>query len=312
MDRLSSARVFVEIVERGSLTQAAEQLDMSLAMVSRQLAAAEAWMGARLLHRTTRRLSLTEAGEAALPVCRQLLELAEELQQRSERGRREPEGRLRVSTAASFAEPQLADALVAFQRQYPRLKLELLVADRAVDLVEERIDLAVRISRQLDANLVARPLAVCRSVLCASPAYVGEWGKPADAEALRDRHCITHAFGSGASYVFHDAAGARIEVPVSGPLFTNETAVLRRLVLAGAGIAMLPTYLVADDLRRGDLLPLLPKLEPESFHIHAVYLTRKHQPLALRLLVDFLAERFAGAPWDQGLRRSAKRPAGDR
>lgn len=304
MDRLSNARVFLEVVERGSLTQAAEALSISLAMVSRQLAAAEAWMGARLLHRTTRRLSLTEAGEAALPICRQLLELAGELQERTARGRREPEGRLRVSTAASFAEPQLANALVEFQRLHPRLSIELLVADRAVDLVEDRIDLAVRISRQLDPQLVARPLAVCRSVLCAAPAYlaeVAELGLPASPEALRAHRCITHAFGSGASYVFHDKAGARSEVAVSGPLFTNETAVLRRLVLAGAGIGMLPSYLVADDLRSGALVPLLPRWQPESFQIHAVYLTRKHQPLALRLLVDFLAERFAGAPWDSGL-----------
>lgn len=307
MDRLSNARVFLEVVERGSLTQAAEALGISLAMVSRQLAAAEAWMGARLLHRTTRRLSLTEAGEAALPICRQLLDLAGELQERTARGRREPEGRLRVSTAASFAEPQLAPALVEFQRLHPRLSIELLVADRAVDLVEDRIDLAVRISRQLDPQLVARPLAVCRSVLCAAPAYVAEAGLPASPEALRAHRCITHAFGSGASYVFHDKAGVRSEVAVSGPLFTNETAVLRRLVLAGAGIGMLPSYLVADDLRRGDLLALLPKLEPESFHIHAVYLSRRYPPLALRLLVDFLAERFAGAPWDQGLSPSRRR-----
>lgn len=314
MDRLSSARVFVEIVERGSLTQAAEQLDMSLAMVSRQLAAAEAWMGARLLHRTTRRLSLTEAGEAALPVCRQLLELAEELQQRSERGRREPEGRLRVSTAASFAEPQLADALVAFQRQYPRLRLELLVADCAVDLVEERIDLAVRISKQLDPALVARPLADCRSVLCAAPAYVAERGRPRSLEALAQHRCVLHAHGSGDHYVFHDKAGERHEVAVQGSLLTNETAVLRRAVLAGAGIALLPTYLVAEDLRRGALVPLLTAYEPERFGIHAVYLTRRHQPQALRLLVDFLAERFAGAPWDAGLARSGqqKKPAAPR
>lgn len=310
MDRLASARVFLEVVERGSLTQAAEGLGLSLAMVSRQLAAAEAWMGARLLHRTTRRLSLTEAGEAALPACRQLLELAEDIAQRGARGSREPEGRLRISTAASFAEPQLADALIAFQRQYPKLRLELLVADRAVDLVEDRIDLAVRISKQLDPALVARPLADCRSVLCASPAYVAEQGRPRSLEELTEHRCVLHAHGSGDHYVFHDAEGGRHEVVVQGSLLTNETAVLRRAVLAGAGIALLPTYLVAEDLRRGDLVPLLPRHEPERFGIYAVYLTRKHQPLALRLLVDFLAERFAGAPWDQGLfRKSAGRAA---
>jgi DNA-binding transcriptional LysR family regulator len=199
----------------------------------------------------------------------------------------------------------------AFINKLRHRKLVLAATERMDRLSSARVFVEI-VERgsltQAAEQLVARPLAVCRSVLCASPAYVAACGKPADAEALRERHCITHAFGSGASYVFHDRAGERIEVPVSGPLFTNETAVLRRLVLAGAGIAMLPTYLVADDLRRGELVSLLPKLEPESFHIHAVYLTRKHQPLALRLLVDFLAERFAGAPWDAGSGRRLSKP----
>jgi DNA-binding transcriptional LysR family regulator len=306
MDRLTSARVFIEVAERGSLTQAAERLDMSPAMVSRYLAAAEEWLGARLLHRTTRRVSLTSAGQAALPSCRQLLELAEDTRQRTGDRGREPEGTLRLTTAASFAEAQLTTAIVAFQRLHPRVQVELLVVDRTVDLVEERIDLAIRITNSLEPHLVSRPLARCRSVLCAAPAYVAEHGAPATLDALKTHRCITHAFGSGATYRF-TRDGRSIEVPVGGTLFTNETAILRRAVLDGAGIGMLPTYLVADDLRQGQLVSLLPDHEPEPLGIAAVYLSRRHQPLALRLLLGFLAARFgdAVAPWDRSLDEAA-------
>ena len=162
MDHLTAARVFVEVADCGGLTPAAERLGMSPAMVSRYLASAEEWLGARLLHRTTRRVSLTDAGQSVLPFCRQLLDLAEDVRHRAGNRSREPEGRLRVTTSASFAEAQLTAAIVEFQRLHARVEVELLVADRTVDLVEERIDLAVRITNSLDASLVARPLGRTR------------------------------------------------------------------------------------------------------------------------------------------------------
>jgi DNA-binding transcriptional LysR family regulator len=302
MDRLTAARVFIEVAERGSLTQAAERLEMSQAMVSRYLAAMEEWVDARLLHRTTRRIGLTDAGQAALSSCRQLLELAEDVRHLAGNRNREPQGKLRVATSSSFAEAQLTAAVVDFQRLHTRVQVELLVADRAVDLVEDRIDLAVRLTNALDPTVVARPLAQCRSVLCATPEYLARHGHPASIDELKFHHFITHAFGAGTQYRFQ-YDGQTIEVPANGTLFTNETAVLRRAVLAGAGLGMLPTYYVADDLRRGMLVRLLPNHEPETLGIHAVYLSRRHRPLALQLLLDFLAQRFGGdvAPWDKGL-----------
>lgn len=302
MDRLTALRVFVEVADRGSLTQAAERLEMSTAMVSRHLAAAESWLGTRLLHRTTRRVSLTEAGLAALPSCRQLLDLAEDLSQVGGNREREPAGRLRVTTSTSFAEAQLAEVIADFQRRHPRVEVHLMGIDRAVDLVEERIDLAVRITNSLDPAVVARPLAQCRSVLCAAPEYVARHGRPVTAEDLRSHLCIARDSGNDTRYRFR-RAGETIEVPVGGPLCTNETGILRRAVLAGAGIGMLPTYYVGEDLRRGLLVRLLPDHEPEALGIHAIYLSRQHQPLALKMLVEFVAQRFGGAlpPWDSGL-----------
>jgi len=300
MDRLTATRVFVTVVEHGSLTQASERLNMSTAMVSRYLAAMEAWLGARLLHRTTRRISLTEAGAAALVSCRQLLDLAEDVKHQAGEVSRVPAGRLRITSSASFAEAQLAPALADFQRMHPQVTFALIVADRSVDLAAERIDLAVRITNSLEPTMIARPLASCRSVLCAAPGYLRAQGEPGTIEGLRSHHCITHAIVGAAQFRFR-RKGELVEVPVSERLSTNDTAVLRRAVLEGGGIGILPTYFVGEDLRQGRLVRVLPELEPEALGIHAIFLSRQHLPLALRLLVEFLAERFGGAapPWDR-------------
>lgn len=302
MDRLTAVRVFVEVADRGSLTQTAERLDMSTAMVSRYLASAEDWFGARLLHRSTRSVSPTDAGLAVLPTCRQMLEIAEEARHLAAERSREPAGVLRVSTSGSFADAQLTAALVAFQQLHPKVEIVLLAADRAADLVGERVDLAVRLTNTLDPGMIARPLASCRSMLCAAPSYLQRHGIPSSLEDLQQHRCIAHAFGIGKHYRFMRER-QMIEVPVNWSFHTDETAVLRRAVLCGAGIGMLPTYYITEDLQQGRLIRLLAHEEPEVLGIHAIYLSRQHQPLALRLLVDFLAARFAGspAPWDQGI-----------
>lgn len=312
MDHLSAIRSFVEIADQGSLTRAADSLDLSRAMVSRHLEGLERWLGARLLHRTTRRVSLSQAGLEALPRLRQMLELAADLQAVSGARRAEPTGKLRITTSLSFAMPCLTQAIVDFQGRHPRIEVELLTVDRAVDLVGERIDLAVRITNRLDDGVVARRLASCRSVLCASPAYLKRRGHPQRPEDLKSHDCITHAFGTRAEYRLAHA-GRVTTLSVAGRLSGNETAVLRQAALAGAGIAMLPTYFVGDELMRGTLVRVLPDHEPEPLGIHAVYLSRQHQPLPLKLLIDFLAERFGGevAPWDrQATVRPKRRGAG--
>ncbi|HAL67954.1 MAG TPA: LysR family transcriptional regulator, partial [Pseudomonas sp.] len=172
MDRLTAMRVFVTVVDLGSQSAAAEHLLLSRPVVSRYLAQLEAWVGARLMQRTTRRLSLTAAGQDILPRCRQLLELASELQGAVQQQDQTPRGTLRISVSTSFGQAQLADAVAAYVRQYPSVKVDLQMLDRTVNLVDERIDLAIRNSNDLDPSLVARRLSVCRSVICAAPAYL--------------------------------------------------------------------------------------------------------------------------------------------
>ena len=315
MDHLSAIRTFIEIADQGSLTRAADTLELSRAMVSRHLEGLERWLDARLLHRTTRRVSLSEAGLEALPRLRQMLELAADLQAVSGARRAEPTGKLRITTSLSFAISCLTQAIVDFQGRHPRIEVELLTVDRAVDLVGERIDLAVRITNRLDDGVVARRLASCRSILCASPTYLKRRGQPQRPEDLKSHDCITHAFGTRAEYRLGQA-GRLTTLGVKGPLSGNETTVLRQAALAGAGVAMLPTYFVGDELTRGTLVRVLPDHEPEPLGIYALYLSRQHQPLPLKLLIEFLAERFGGevAPWDRqptvpATRRSASRSA---
>jgi DNA-binding transcriptional LysR family regulator len=300
MDRIRAMQVFTEVADRGSLTEAGEALDMSRAMVSRYLESLETWLGARLLHRTTRRVSLTDAGAEALPRCRQVLELTNDVQAAAGARSTVPTGKLRITASTSFAQAHLAAAVSDFLKQHPQTQIELIALERAVNLVEERMDLAIRIGNQLDDTLVARRLASCRSVVCAAPAYLAAHGTPTTPEQLRTHRCLTHAHVGPTEWRLQRDSKT-VKVPVSGPLQSNEVAATRQAALDGLGVALMPTYFISADVAEGRLVRLLPGYEPEILGIHAVYLSRQHQPLVLRVMLDFLAKRFSGdvAPWDR-------------
>lgn len=300
MDRLTAMQVFVEAAERASLTEAATALDMSRAMTSRYLEWLEKWLGVRLLHRTTRRISLTDAGAEALQRCKQVLDLTHDVQAVAGARRAEPKGKLRITASTSFAQAHLTTAIVDFLALYPQTEIELIALERTVNLVDERIDLAVRIGNRLDDTLVTRPLGVCRSVICASPAYLAKHGVPTKPGQLPQHRCITHTSVGRTEYLLRRGKES-VRVPVRSVLQSNETAVTRQATLDGAGIALLPTYFVSSELAGGKLVRLLPDYEPEPLGIHAVYLSRVHQSLLLRLMLDFLVERYSGtvAPWDR-------------
>lgn len=292
MDRMMAMNVFVEVVERGSLTAAADALDMSRAMVTRYLAEVERWLGARLLHRTTRRISLTGPGEAALLRFRQMLAIGDELHGELATDNPEPHGLIRVTASVSFGQIHLAAAVADFVKRYPLTRVELLLVDRVVNLVEERVDIAVRISRAIDPALIARRLAPCRSVLCAAPSYLAERGAPTTADALAAHNCLTHHYvGKSVWHLQRD--GRAIAVAVGGNISANEASLLLEAVRAGAGIAMLPTYQIAPLLRSGELIEVLPDYQVEGLDIHAVYASRRQLPTIMRSFLDFLVERFA-------------------
>jgi len=292
MDRMTAMNVFVEVAERGSLTATADALEMSRAMVTRYLAEVERGLGARLLHRTTRRISLTGAGEAALLRFRQMLAIGDELRGELATDNPEPHGLLRVTASVSFGQSHLAAAVAEFVKRHPLTRVELLLVDRVVNLVEERVDIAVRISRAIDPSLIARPLAQCRSVLCAAPAYLAERGTPTTADALATHNCLTHHYvGKSVWHLQRD--GRKIAVAVGGNISANEASLLLEAVRAGAGIAMLPMYQIAPLLHAGELVAVLPDHEVELLGLYAVYASRRQLPTIMRSFLDFLVERFA-------------------
>ncbi len=294
-------RVFVTVVDLGSQSAAADHLDLSRPVVSRYLAELEDWVGARLLHRTTRKLSLTAAGGETLPRCRQLLELCGDMQAAVSEPDDAPRGLLRLSVSTSFGQAQLGAAIAEYVKLYPLVTVDLQMLDRTVNLVDERIDLAIRTSNDLDPNLIARRLTVCRSVVCATPAYLREHPAPQKVEDLARHNCLTHSY-FGKSLWHFEENGEHVSVPVHGNITANEASTLMRVTLAGAGVAMLPSYQAGELIRSGKLVRLLPHAEPRQMNIYAVYASRKHMPSALRSLLDFLVLRFPEEPvWDVGL-----------
>ncbi|MDU9038212.1 LysR family transcriptional regulator [Pseudomonas corrugata] len=301
MDRLQAMRVFVAVVDLGSQSAAAEYLDLSRPVVSRYLAELEDWVGARLMHRTTRKLSLTAAGIETLPRCRQMLELSSDMQAAVSAPDDAPRGILRISASTSFGQAQLAAAIAEYVSRYPGVSVDLQMLDRTVNLVDERIDLAIRMSNDLDPGLIARRLTVCRSVICASPGYLREYPAPQRVEDLSLHNCLTHSY-VGKSLWHFEQDGEQVSVPVQGNISGNDASTLLRATMAGAGVAMLPSYQAGAHIKSGELTRLLAHAEPRQMNMYAVYASRRHMPSALRSLVDFLVERFPETPeWDVGL-----------
>ncbi|TBU90320.1 LysR family transcriptional regulator [Phytopseudomonas dryadis] len=295
MDRLTATRVFVEVVDRGSQTAAAESLELSRAMVSRYLAALEGWVGARLLHRTTRRLSLTQVGSELLPHCREMLLTAEVMRATGLKANDGPSGNLRITSSQSFAQTWLSPVLVDYLARYPNTSVDLLVSSQALNLVEERIDLALRITNQLEPNLVARQLGTCHSLVCAAPAYLARAGTPRHPNELAAHNCLTYSYFGRSVWQFQGQED-RLDVAVAGNLSSNDTAVLLEAAMAGGGVCLQPLYAASPLIDSGRLVRLLPDWRPQSLGIHALYASRRQMLPVLRTLLDFLAERLAAEP----------------
>ena len=299
MDRISAMRVFGEVVAAGSFTAAAGTLGMSRAMVTRHIAELEHWLGEPLLQRTTRRLSLTEAGEACVARSHLLLELVHDVEQVVGQRDTEPYGQIRVACCCAFGHSHLAAALADYLARHPRARVDLWLEDGPVHLVEDRVDVAVRIANTLDASLQTRKLSVCRSVLCAAPVYLRRKGVPQVLEDLAQHNCLTASRLDTSQWTFY-RNGVEASVQVGGNLSANDTTALVQAVRAGAGLSLQPTYAVAPLLQSGELEIVLPEWQPARLGIYAVYLPRRHQPASIRSLLDFLAERFGDEPvWDR-------------
>jgi DNA-binding transcriptional LysR family regulator len=293
MDRITAARVFVSIAERGSMIAAATALDMSRAMVTRYLAGMEEWAGARLLHRSTRRLSLTDAGDLTLARCRRMLEVADDMAVALGDAADTPHGLLRITCSQALAQAELLGAVSAYLQRYPRTSVDLQMNNRAVNLIEERIDLALRVTNTLEPNLIARQLGVCESVVCAAPAYLQQRGTPLRPQDLAGHNCLTYTYFGKSLWQFTDQAGEALSVPVSGNLSANEDYILLKAAEQGGGIALQPRYSAGPLIAEGKLIALLPGYTPLSMGIYGIYTSRQHLSPALRAMLDLLLTRFA-------------------
>ena len=301
MENLADIAVFVRVVERGSFTTAADDLGLSRAVVSKYVSRLEERMGARLLNRTTRRLSLTEAGATLFEASRGALERIEEAQNVVARFQAEPRGRLRLSAPMSFGILHLGPAIVEFARRHPQVTLDLSLDDRFVNLVAEGFDVAVRIGALTDSTLVARKIGFTRAVACASPAYIAERGEPRTPEELGSHDCLIYSYLANAN-VWRFTSRERREIPVAvaGTLRVNNGIVLAEAALAGRGVLVTPSFYVAPMLRDGRLRRLLPEYRLPELGIYAVYPQKEHVPPKVRVFIDFLAQAFGRKPeWER-------------
>ncbi|VEJ21423.1 LysR family transcriptional regulator [Neisseria animaloris] len=296
MDKLTAVKVFLAVAESGSFTAAAEKLEMSKAMVSRHIALMEQWLNARLLQRTTRHVGLTAAGEQALRYCRQINELAEDAVWEIAPADGELRGVLRLTASTSFGICHLAQAVAGFGRQHPKLSIHLHVGDETVNLVESGIDLAVRISSSPDSSLIARPLSPCRSLLVASPDYLAAYGIPQHPDDLHQHRCLAHTNLNRSEWHFSNG-GERHSLTLNNTVAGNDASVLLQTALNGAGIAMLPRYMLGKHLEQGTLQAVLPQWTLPEMTIYALYPSRRQLSRPVRLFLDFLVDYCADRDW---------------
>jgi DNA-binding transcriptional LysR family regulator len=297
MDRYEEMRVFAAVADAGSFVAAATTLGLSKPAVSRYVSELEARLRVRLMHRTTRKLSLTPEGEVFLVRCREILSSIAASEAEVSTGSEIAYGLLKVSVPVSFGIEHLAPLWAKFLELHPGVSLEIQLADRVIDLVHDGFDLAVRIARLPDSTLIAHKLASTPLVLCASPKYLALQGAPEHPSELARHHVISYTLlPSGDHWQFEGADGV-VTVKVRPRLWTNNGDTCVAAAVRGAGVILQPTFLVSKGLASGELVELLPGYRSHELGIYAVYPTRKFVPPKVRALVDFLARELDSSDW---------------
>lgn len=293
MDRLTSLTVFGRVVESGGFSAAARRLNMSVTMVSNHIQALEDRLGARLLNRTTRKVSLTEIGRAYYERSSQILVELEEADRIASALHATPRGTLRLHTTMSivrFLRPVVAEFLTL----YPAVSIDLTVGERMVDVIEDGYDLIIRAVPPPDSGLVVRQLTPWRHILCCAPGYLEQVPPPKSLADLAHHNCLQFAFYPfGDEWRFEGADGKPVSVRVHGNIVTSSGEMLRLLALGGHGLFLAPMFMVVDDLAAGTLVPILPEYRTLTFAINAIYPHRNHLSTKVRSFIDLLADRFA-------------------
>lgn len=302
MHDINDMLIFAQVVKAKSFSGAAIRLNVSKSRISKSVSRLESLLGVRLLQRSTRRLSLTEVGEAYFEHCDRILDELNLANDTINRLHLEPRGTLKISSSVAFGTLHVAPALPGFMAQYPDLAVDLTISDRFVDLVEEGYDLALRITAEPGLNLVARKLAPIRRKICASPEYLASRGTPQTPHDLERHNCLDYTYMNTGGHWRLSGPDGDIAVPVSGTLRMNDDEALSQAVLGGVGLALLPTFIVGKELQAGKLLEVLPGYVPVERFLYAVHLPNRHLPLKTRVFIEYLLALFGSEPyWDLNL-----------
>lgn len=294
MDRFLEMQTFNAVVDAGSFVKAADALDLSKAAVSRYVVDMETRLGVRLLHRTTRKLSLTEEGQVFYARSKELLAELQEAEDEVTARVDAASGLLRINAPFTFGILHLAPLWGAFKALHPKVSLDVTLADRLVDLVEEGYDVAIRIAKLENSSLVSKRLATTRIVLCASPQYLAQHGTPQHPSELINHAIISYSYRSAKDEWTFTGPQGSVSVKTKPCIHTNNGDTCRAAALSHQGVILQPTFLVGKDLADGSLVELMPSYRSEELGIYAVYPTRKHVSAKVRALIEFLATHFAG------------------
>lgn len=296
MDQIHQIQVFVRVAETQSFSAIARELNLAQSTVSKQIAALEDRLGTRLLNRSTRNVTLTEQGARYYKKCLSIIDALAEAEAELSKAQTQPSGLLRMACPASFGVHEITPLLPAFQKQYPDLEIELVMSDGFIDLVEEGVDLAIRIGELMDSALIAQRIGSTRRALVTSPAYLKQAGKPADIKGLQHHNCLINT-GYASVHRWHfTGPNGPISVKVSGNLRANNSEALREALIRGAGIGLLPVWLVHDGLANGTLVQVLEEYQPRPLPIHALYPQNRFTPLKVSHTVNMLKQAFASKP----------------
>ncbi|WP_265553941.1 LysR family transcriptional regulator [Serratia grimesii] len=299
-DNFAAIPVFVAVVECESFSAAARRLGITKSAVSKRIAQLENSLGVQLLQRTTRSLSLTEAGEQYFGYARNACAVAREGEDAVTRLQGQPQGCLRISVPMVFGRLHVAPLIPRFLAACPDVEITMMMDDQVVDLVDEGFDLAIRIGQLADSSLIARRIAPCHSLLCAAPAYLACYGTPTDLEQLSRHNCLFYSYFRGGSEWQFEGPTGRVRFQPRGNYQVNNSEALREALLAGMGICQMPTFIVGDDIAQGRLIELMPAYRLPEHAIYAVYPQRKYLPAKVSAFVDFLLAQLGGDQpyWD--------------
>ncbi|MBD3610694.1 MAG: LysR family transcriptional regulator [Gammaproteobacteria bacterium] len=294
-------RVLTSVVETGSFSVASERLGISRAAVSKYVSQLEEHLGVRLLNRTTRRVSTTESGQLYYNRCVEILHNLDEADNMVSILSSKPQGCLRISVPSVFSHHHVVPLISEFTRIYPDVKIEVMVSDRYVDLIDEGYDLAIRVGEMEDSELIARRLTRCRHVLIAAPDYINNAPPLEQPEDLKNHACLLYSYTEGGAWPL-SKGGKEYSVQISPVMSSNNPEVLLEAAIQGMGISIMPTFIASDAIRRGELQIVLQSYDVMELSIYVVYLSRQYLPAKIRVFVDYLKEKISDPPyWDHYL-----------